>query len=381
MQIRAAVPQDAPALAQVIVDSGRAAHQGQVPDEVLTPLPLAEAYAASERNWLRTLHELAEDPQPHECVVVAEDEQGAVVGLAMGGPARGEAPQGTGEVYALYVLPGHHGRGIGRSLVQAVAFHLAHHGMHALRIACLAANMPARGFYERIGGQVVAERLFEDSGFLLPEVVYGWNDLQLVVAGGIAPHGSAEARVLPSIALRAVRDADLPVLFEQQLDPVAAEMAAFPSRDWRAFAAHWARIRADPTCVTQTILADGAIAGNIGSWVQDGRREVGYWLGREFWGRGIATAAQCAAPEHHRPGTTGSVRRSAQRRRARPQKYRRRPPRVGRGARASATGSLRRRRCRPRTHRAAARQESPRTAPRAAARCPARRQARPTKSR
>ncbi len=31
--------------------------------------------------------------------------------------------------------------------------------------------------------------------------------------------------------------------------------------------------------------------GNIGSYVDEDRREVGYWLGREYWGRGHATAA------------------------------------------------------------------------------------------
>ena len=48
---------------------------------------------------------------------------------------------------------------------------------------------------------------------------------------------------------------------------------------------------ADRTNITRTILADGQVAGNIGSWDQSGEREVGYWLGREFWGRGIATRA------------------------------------------------------------------------------------------
>jgi RimJ/RimL family protein N-acetyltransferase len=33
------------------------------------------------------------------------------------------------------------------------------------------------------------------------------------------------------------------------------------------------------------------VAGNITSWERDGRRLVGYWLGREYWGRGLATKA------------------------------------------------------------------------------------------
>jgi RimJ/RimL family protein N-acetyltransferase len=92
--------------------------------------------------------------------------------------------------------------------------------------------------------------------------------------------------------LRAVEDGDLPVFFTQQLDPEATRVAAFPARDHDAFMAHWAKIRASPQeTITRTILCQGQVAGNIGSWVQAGQREVSYWLGREFWGRGIASAA------------------------------------------------------------------------------------------
>lgn len=91
--------------------------------------------------------------------------------------------------------------------------------------------------------------------------------------------------------LRDVLDADLPILFEHQRDPVAA-MAAFPSRDREAFMAHWReRVLAEPSNRAKTIVVDGRVAGHVGSWAQDGRRLVGYWVGREHWGRGIATQA------------------------------------------------------------------------------------------
>ena len=91
--------------------------------------------------------------------------------------------------------------------------------------------------------------------------------------------------------LRDVTDADIDVFYEQQRDPEAAAMAAFPARDREAFEAHWRRVRAYDSNVTRTIVDEGAVAGNVGCWEQDGRRFVGYWLGREFWGRGLATAA------------------------------------------------------------------------------------------
>jgi RimJ/RimL family protein N-acetyltransferase len=97
--------------------------------------------------------------------------------------------------------------------------------------------------------------------------------------------------MLITILLRDVIDSDLSILFEQQLDPVANQLAAFPARDRDAFMAHWAKIMADETNMLKAILYGDRVAGNIVSWEHSGEREVGYWLGREFWGKGIATQA------------------------------------------------------------------------------------------
>jgi RimJ/RimL family protein N-acetyltransferase len=101
----------------------------------------------------------------------------------------------------------------------------------------------------------------------------------------------ASNHVTGAVSLRDVTEADLPLFFEHQRDPVATEMAAFPARERAPFLAHWATILADPALAKQTILVDGQVAGNIGSWEQDGQREVGYWLDRAYWGRGVATQA------------------------------------------------------------------------------------------
>jgi RimJ/RimL family protein N-acetyltransferase len=97
-----------------------------------------------------------------------------------------------------------------------------------------------------------------------------------------------------TIHLRNVITSDLPIFFEQQLDPVANQMAAFPARDREAFMAHWTKILADESNILKTILYDDQVAGNIVSWEQSGEQEVGYWLGREYWGKGIATRALAA---------------------------------------------------------------------------------------
>ena len=91
--------------------------------------------------------------------------------------------------------------------------------------------------------------------------------------------------------LRDVEPGDLDTFFEHQSDPEATAMAVFPARDREAFDAHWRRLLADDSVVKRTIVDDGAVAGNIGCWEQQCKRLVGYWVGREFWGRGLATAA------------------------------------------------------------------------------------------
>jgi RimJ/RimL family protein N-acetyltransferase len=97
--------------------------------------------------------------------------------------------------------------------------------------------------------------------------------------------------VRPAVRLRSVEDRDVEVFFEHQADPQAVEMAAFPARDKDQFDAHWAKVRADGTLVARTIVTDGVVAGNIGSWPDNGQQLLGYWVGREFWGRGVATQA------------------------------------------------------------------------------------------
>ena len=110
------------------------------------------------------------------------EQGGELVGLAMGGPAETDNPPQIGEVYALYVRGSHQGRGLGRRLAQAVAAYFARHGVAAMHIACLATNAPARRFYEAIGGRLIGERLFDEQGVMLPEVVYEWTDLEALIA-------------------------------------------------------------------------------------------------------------------------------------------------------------------------------------------------------
>lgn len=110
----------------------------------------------------------------------------------------------------------------------------------------------------------------------------------------LTPTPTEERSSPGTVVLRDIVDDDLAVFFEQQLDATANRMAAFTAKeptDRAAFTAHWAKIRADETILIKTILFDDQVTGYVTSHRWFGEPEVSYWLGKEYWGRGIATQA------------------------------------------------------------------------------------------
>lgn len=99
--------------------------------------------------------------------------------------------------------------------------------------------------------------------------------------------GSVESRV----RLRPVEAGDLPWIFRMQSDPESNRMAVTNPRDAEAFEAHWATVLVDPNIAARVVLFDGATVGLISVFPRDGRDFTGYWIEREYWGRGIASEA------------------------------------------------------------------------------------------
>ena len=99
---------------------------------------------------------------------------------------------------------------------------------------------------------------------------------------------------LTSVLLRDVIEDDLPVFFAHQQDVDANHMAAFTAKnpaDKEAFAAHWTKLLRDESITKKTVLVDGRVAGHVSSFQQLGKPEVTYWIGRKYWGKGVATQA------------------------------------------------------------------------------------------
>jgi GNAT superfamily N-acetyltransferase len=173
--VRQAHLDDAGSIATVHVAAWRCTYHNLLPADFLDRMSVDEL----TRRWAAILS------QAREPIFVAEEE-GRVVGFASGGAERERNPDYQAEIYAVYLLPQAQGRGLGRALVGAVASALHAAGHRSLLIWVLRDNLPARGFYEHLGGRIVGEHLLDfNAGFSVPEVAYGWDDLEPLSR----PHG------------------------------------------------------------------------------------------------------------------------------------------------------------------------------------------------
>jgi len=105
------------------------------------------------------------------------------------------------------------------------------------------------------------------------------------------PEFDMEPIVVSHILLRDIKQDDLPRMHEFNLDTEANRLAMTIPRSADAFEAHWEKVLADPNTVAKAISVSGVLAGHIACFKQDGLDAVGYWLGKEFWGQGIASKA------------------------------------------------------------------------------------------
>ncbi len=180
MSVREATPMDAAAIARIHVETWQATYAGLVPDGYLAGMDLARY----QRFWRELIGRRAA-----EKVLVALDDgaeaqgdetaAGEIVGFGSCGLVR-EADSARapfrGEIYTLYVHTDFQDRGHGRRLLVALIEELAAKGFTDAGLWMLSGN-PTRFFYERMGGQAVAEREERFAGIWLPEVAYAWPDL------------------------------------------------------------------------------------------------------------------------------------------------------------------------------------------------------------
>jgi L-amino acid N-acyltransferase YncA len=171
--VRSARPSDAAAIARVLVDSWRSTYAGIVAQSYIDSLSVE----SQTTRWRQRLSE----PRILATAVVAENEEGAVVGFAAGGPIRQEPEDFDAELYAIYLVADVQGRGLGRQLLTEWARRASSQGFRAAIVRVITANS-ARVFYERLGARWLRETTLDLGGAAYPESWYGWDNLDALTA-------------------------------------------------------------------------------------------------------------------------------------------------------------------------------------------------------
>jgi len=177
-------------MGRVMVESWLSAHRGQMPDAAWQKRVEEWTPEVSASGWAAALPEQADGHAGRDVFLVAEDDAGVLIGLVSGTTGDVDDQSGSiAEIGALYVLPDRRGQGVGGSLLRAASKQLAELGFSALHIGVLAANSPARGFYEAMGGREIDQRMFDEEGYLLPLTIYAWADITTLTIG-VTRYGS-----------------------------------------------------------------------------------------------------------------------------------------------------------------------------------------------
>ncbi|WP_304187255.1 GNAT family N-acetyltransferase [Phenylobacterium aquaticum] len=164
-------PGDALALAQTHVAAWRESYRGLIADSYLDRMSVPVHARRFERSLIQ--------PGPHDATLAVADRDG-IVGYASGGPSRSRRP-GEAEIHTLYVRLAAQRQGLGERLLIAMARVFADQGARSLMISTLRDNLPARRFYEHLGGEATAPRREPGPGGLVHEVSYLWPDIGALV--------------------------------------------------------------------------------------------------------------------------------------------------------------------------------------------------------
>ena len=163
-------PADDEDLARVHVTTWRETYRGLLPDAFLNSMSEPVHARPVGRALIRR-----DGPE----VVMAAAARSGLIGYAQALPSRAGRP-GEAEVATLYVLRARQRAGVGEALLRASARAMAARGFRSLMISVLRDNLPARSFYEHLGGVADAPRPEPGPGGVLYEVAYRWADIRIL---------------------------------------------------------------------------------------------------------------------------------------------------------------------------------------------------------
>ncbi|MFF2878885.1 GNAT family N-acetyltransferase [Gottfriedia sp. NPDC057991] len=171
MIIRKATMTDAKGIAKVHVDSWKTTYRNIIPNEFLEKL----SYVQREKLWEHNLSKVV------DYVVVAENDNGEIIGFADCGKRERNQVDHSGDLTSIYLLEEYQGKGIGKQLMKQLFLQFQKWGYNRVFVEVLEDNK-TRYFYEYYGAELMKSDKITFSGSELNLLIYQWKNINEVLA-------------------------------------------------------------------------------------------------------------------------------------------------------------------------------------------------------
>ncbi len=156
---------DCEGIARVVAIAWNETYKGIVPDWFL------EQLKNNIEERAQMMRDKFDESNNHQFVLEYDNE---IVGFVNCGESEDEEFDNMGEIFALYIIKKHHGKKLGRKLVNLAIEELKSLGFNQMIIACLKGN-PTNEFYKYIGGKYIKDGIFKRLD--LPENIYYFDKI------------------------------------------------------------------------------------------------------------------------------------------------------------------------------------------------------------
>ncbi len=171
MKIRRAKFSDIKDIAYVQVKSWETTYPGLLPDETIKSRTVESRTQKLTEFWPDL------ETSTKRCVIVAETEEGNIVGFVVGGRSFDNNLPYEGEVYSIYIIKEYQNKGLGTTLMKETVKFLENLGFKTMIVWVLEGNKQASLFYEKLGGIAKERKMKDIEGKEYLVNGYVWEDI------------------------------------------------------------------------------------------------------------------------------------------------------------------------------------------------------------
>ncbi len=164
IKVRIAIPNDAPIISKINVETWKVCYKGMLPDDFLNNRNLTDDRILATQNKIKA----------NDTIYLVAELNDEVIGFCCGGKARDENYPFKYELVAIYVYPLRQNKGAGKALLNEFKKAINNEPFY---LYALKQNINAHNFYQKNGGKELPEykKILPQKDFIVEEVLFAFN--------------------------------------------------------------------------------------------------------------------------------------------------------------------------------------------------------------